>query len=61
MGGESLEGLGDEVRVRGHHLLPAGGLHHVRYVTVVDELNRLEGIFVKSTSIKKTFQIAPEK
>ena len=55
MGGESLEGLGDEVRVRGHHLLPAGGLHHVRHVTVVDELNRLqEWILVnKRTSLPK--------
>ena len=41
LGGEGLEGLSDEVRVRRHHLLPPGSLHHVRHVTVVDELNCL--------------------
>ena len=43
LGGQGLEGLGYQVGVGGDHLLPAGRLHHVRHVTVVDELYSLRG------------------
>ena len=41
LAGKSPEGLGNKVRVGGHHLLPASGFHHVRHVPRVDELNGL--------------------
>ncbi len=44
LAGEGPEGLGNEVRVRGDHLLPAARLHHVRHVPRVDELNCLVNI-----------------
>ena len=37
--GERLEGLGDEVRVRADHLLPAGRLHDVCHVVRVDKVD----------------------
>lgn len=42
LAGQGFECLGYEVRMAGHHLLPAHRLHHVSHVAGVDEFDALK-------------------
>ena len=59
--GQSLERFGNEVGVRGDHLLPAAGLHHVGDVASVDVFDGLQKAQVNREQLRMELSFYKKK